>query len=83
MIVLERESVRMKIVKVATVMAAAILLGACGMLADGSSRKDLAAKKPSGTTFNSYLAAEYLELSTYEEKVEYDWQDSEKWADKG
>ncbi|MGQ0676722.1 MAG: OmpA family protein [Rhodospirillales bacterium] len=73
----------MKILKMATVMTAALLLGACGMLADGSSRKDLAKLKPSGTTFNSYLAAEYLELSTYEEKVEYDWQDSEKWADKG
>jgi OOP family OmpA-OmpF porin len=39
--------------------------------------------KPSGTTFNSYLAQEYLALSTYEEKVEFDWQDSDKWAKKG
>jgi len=67
----------------ATVITAALFLGACGLLADGGPRNNLAAMKPTGTTFNSYLAQEYLELSTYEEKVEFDWQDSDKWAKKG
>ena len=73
----------MRGLRLATVVTAALFLGACGLLADGEARKDLAKLKPSGTTFNSYLAQEYLELSTYEEKVEFDWQDSDKWAKKG
>ena len=73
----------MRGLRLATVMTGALFLGACGLLADGGPRNDLAAMKPSGTTFNSYLAQEYLELSTYEEKVEFDWQDSDKWAKKG
>jgi len=73
----------MRGLRVATVFAAALFLGACGLLADGGPRNDLAKMKPSGTTFNAYLAQEYLELSTYEEKVEFDWQDSDKWAKKG
>ena len=73
----------MRGLRLATVITAALFLGACGILADGGPRNNLAAMKPSGTTFNSYLAQEYLELSTYEEKVEFDWQDSDKWAKKG
>jgi len=73
----------MRGLRLATVITAALFLGACGLLADGGPRNDLAKMKPSGTTFNSYLAQEYLELSTYEEKVEFDWQDSDKWAKKG
>jgi OOP family OmpA-OmpF porin len=53
------------------------------MLVDDERRVELAKLKPSGTTFNSYLAQEYLELSTYEEKVEFDWQDADRWAKKG
>lgn len=73
----------MRGLRLATVITAALFLGACGILADGGPRNNLAKMKPSGTTFNSYLAQEYLELSTYEEKVEFDWQDSDKWAKKG
>lgn len=73
----------MRGLRLATAMTAALFLGACGLLADGGRRNDLAKLKPSGTTFNSYLAQEYLELSTYEEKVEFDWQDSDDWAKKG
>lgn len=76
----------MKILKLAAVMAVGLLLAGCdagGMLATDGARKDLAALKPTGTTFNAYLAQEYLELSTFEEKVSYDWVEAENFAEKG
>lgn len=74
----------MRGLRLIAVATATMFLGACaGMLVDDERRNDLAKLKPSGTTFNSYLAQEYLELSTYEEKVEFDWQDADRWAKKG
>jgi len=74
----------MRGLRLIAVATATMFLGACaGMLVDDERRSDLAKLKPSGTTFNSYLAQEYLELSTYEEKVEFDWQDADRWAKKG
>ncbi len=74
----------MRGLRLIAVATATMFLGACaGMIVDDERRSDLAKLKPSGTTFNSYLAQEYLELSTYEEKVEFDWQDADRWAKKG
>ncbi|MEZ5647720.1 MAG: OmpA family protein [Alphaproteobacteria bacterium] len=69
----------MNFLKLAGVVGVCIAVSACGY-----TRLDrLKESKPEGTEFNKGLVKEYLELSIYEEEVEYDWGSSANYAKKG
>lgn len=69
----------MNFLKLAGIVGVCIAVSACGY-----TRLDrLKESKPEGTEFNKGLVKEYLELSIYEEEVEYDWGSSANYAKKG
>lgn len=69
----------MNFLKLAGIVGVCIAVSACGY-----TRLDrLKESKPEGTEFNKSLVKEYLELSIYEEEVEYDWGSSANYAKKG
>jgi OOP family OmpA-OmpF porin len=72
----------MRTLRIGGVVAAVMLLGGCEMWTyDLIDLRE--AGEGTGSAFTRALQREYLDLANYEADVEFDWQDSDEWAEKG
>ena len=72
----------MKSFRLGAIIAATVMLAGCEMWTyDLIDLRET--EVAGGTAFTQALQREYLELANYEADIEFDWQDSDEWAEKG